>query len=102
MEQPLPVYLLGLVASLRDKSHKGFPVKKVRVCHAYCVLTSDQDVSQLLLVVWKTILACFGGLKDIRKAVALQRDLAGLPPIKRGQDTGFDHILTTANESPIR
>lgn len=29
MEQPLPVYLLGLVASLRDKPHKGFPVKKV-------------------------------------------------------------------------
>ncbi|GHJ87632.1 hypothetical protein NliqN6_4034 [Naganishia liquefaciens] len=65
MEEPLPVYLLGLVASLRDKPHKGFPVKK------------------LLLVVWKTVLACFGGLKDIRKAVALQRDLAGLPPIKR-------------------
>ncbi|KAJ9093441.1 hypothetical protein QFC20_007123 [Naganishia adeliensis] len=65
MDQPLPVYLLNLVASLRDKSHKGFPVKK------------------LLLVVWKTILACFGGLKDIRKAVALQRDLAGLPAIKR-------------------
>ncbi|KAI5451374.1 Factor arrest protein 11 [Naganishia albida] len=65
MDQPLPVYLLNLVASLRDKSHKGFPVKK------------------LLLVVWKTILACFGGLKDVRKAVALQRDLAGLPSIKR-------------------
>lgn len=30
MDQPLPVYLLNLVASLRDKSHKGFPVKKVR------------------------------------------------------------------------
>lgn len=29
MEQPLPVYLLGLIASLRDKPHKGFPVKKV-------------------------------------------------------------------------
>ena len=29
MEEPLPVYLLGLVASLRDKPHKGFPVKKV-------------------------------------------------------------------------
>jgi hypothetical protein len=29
MEQPLPVYMLGLVSSLRDKPHKGFPVKKV-------------------------------------------------------------------------
>lgn len=29
MEQPLPVHLLGLVASLREKPHKGFPVKKV-------------------------------------------------------------------------
>ena len=31
LEPPLPVYLFNVVAGLRDKSAKGYPVKKVRV-----------------------------------------------------------------------
>lgn len=44
MEQPLPVYMLGLVASLRDKPHKGFPVKKV----------SDDTYKPELPLTWRT------------------------------------------------
>ena len=29
LDPPLPVYLFGIVSSLRDKSFKGYPVKKV-------------------------------------------------------------------------
>ena len=31
LDPPLPVYLFNVVAGLRDKSAKGYPVKKVRV-----------------------------------------------------------------------
>lgn len=61
---PLPILLLEILAGLRDKPLKDFPAKK------------------LLLLLWKTLLVCFGGLKEVKKAVALQRDLAGLSPIK--------------------
>lgn len=64
LKPPLPVFLLNLVASLREKTAKGFPVKK------------------LLLLVWKTLLACFGGLREARKCVALQREMAGLKTTK--------------------
>lgn len=64
LNPPLPVFLLSKIAGLRDKPFIDFPAKK------------------LLLLLWKTLLACFGGLKEARKAVALQRDLAGLTPIK--------------------
>ena len=30
LEPPLPVYLFNVVAGLKDKSAKGYPVKKVR------------------------------------------------------------------------
>lgn len=30
LDPPLPVYLFNVVAGLRDKSAKGYPVKKVR------------------------------------------------------------------------
>lgn len=29
LDPPLPVYLFNLVAGLRDKSAKGYPIKKV-------------------------------------------------------------------------
>ncbi|TFK27022.1 N1221-domain-containing protein [Coprinopsis marcescibilis] len=63
MDPPLPVYLFNLVAGLRDKSAKGYPIKK------------------LLLVLWKTLLACWGGMKDHERVKKIARELAGLPPI---------------------
>jgi len=30
LDPPLPVYLISIVSGLRDKSAKGYPVKKVR------------------------------------------------------------------------
>jgi hypothetical protein len=41
----------------------------------------------LLLLLWKTLLACLGGLNDARRAVDLQRDLSGLPPVRRSEST---------------
>lgn len=61
LDPPLPMYLFSLVSSLREKNAKGYPVKK------------------LLLLVWKCLLACFGGLKDIARCKDLARDLEGLP-----------------------
>ncbi|CEH11967.1 Uncharacterized conserved protein [Ceraceosorus bombacis] len=64
LDPPLPVFLFGLVASLRDKNAKGYPVKK------------------LLLLLWKTLLAALGGDADIERCKMLARQLEGLPPKK--------------------
>ncbi|KAL5527397.1 hypothetical protein ACEPAG_6188 [Sanghuangporus baumii] len=64
LDPPLPVYLFNVVAGLRDKSFKGYPVKK------------------LLLLLWKTILACCGGSRDLLRIKKLARELAGLPEEK--------------------
>ncbi|KAI0939241.1 hypothetical protein AcV5_000711 [Taiwanofungus camphoratus] len=63
LDPPLPVYLFNVVAGLRDKSAKGYPVKK------------------LLLVLWKTILTCCGGIRELVRVKKLSRELAGLPPV---------------------
>lgn len=36
-------------------------------------------VSQLLLVLWKTLLSCCGGVHDHLRVKKLARELAGLP-----------------------
>ncbi|KAH7930029.1 N1221-domain-containing protein [Leucogyrophana mollusca] len=61
MDPPLPVYLFNVVSGLRDKSAKGYPIKK------------------LLLVLWKTLLACCGGIRELARVKQLARELASLP-----------------------
>ncbi|KAH9918243.1 N1221-domain-containing protein [Epithele typhae] len=63
LEPPLPVYLFNIVSGLRDKSAKGYPVKK------------------LLLILWKTLLTCCGGLRELANVKRLTRELAGLSPV---------------------
>ncbi|WVQ99208.1 hypothetical protein IAU59_006340 [Kwoniella sp. CBS 9459] len=65
MSPPLPLVLFQMVSSLKDRLPKGYPVKKV------------------LLLLWKTLLACLGGMKEVAKAKALSREWAGLPPEKK-------------------
>ncbi|UZJ52406.1 hypothetical protein CBS101457_001726 [Exobasidium rhododendri] len=60
LDPPLPIYLFNLVAALREKNAKGYPVKK------------------LLLLLWKSILACFGGIKEAARCKDLARELEGL------------------------
>ncbi|KAJ7228927.1 hypothetical protein GGX14DRAFT_615927, partial [Mycena pura] len=67
-DPPLPVYLFNVVSGLRDKSARGYPVKK------------------LLLVLWKSLLSCCGGIRDYARVKKLARELAGLPPIVEGGD----------------
>ena len=55
-----------MVSGLKDRLPKGYPVKKV------------------LLLLWKTILACLGGMQEASKAKALSRELAGLPVQEKG------------------
>ncbi|KAF8165029.1 hypothetical protein B0H34DRAFT_855483 [Crassisporium funariophilum] len=61
LDPPLPVYLFNVVSGLRDKSAKGYPIKK------------------LLLVLWKTLLTCWGGVRDHTRVKKLARELSGLP-----------------------
>lgn len=61
LEPPLPTFLFTVLAALREKNAKGFPVKK------------------LLLCLWKSLLACLGGQKDVRRCKALARKVEGLP-----------------------
>ncbi|KAI9508666.1 hypothetical protein F5148DRAFT_1352615 [Russula earlei] len=63
MDPPLPVYFFNVVSGLRDKSAKGYPVKK------------------LLLVLWKTILSSCGGFRDLERVKKVSRELAGLASI---------------------
>ena len=67
MSPPLPLVLFSMVAGLKDRLPKGYPVKKV------------------LLLLWKTLLACLGGMKEVTKAKELARDLAGLAPVDKGE-----------------
>ncbi|KAK0530344.1 Factor arrest protein 11 [Tilletia horrida] len=67
LDPPLPIYLLNLLASLREKNAKGFPVKK------------------LLLLTWKSFLACFGGQTDIERCKKLAREVEGLPAVQEQQ-----------------
>jgi hypothetical protein len=67
MSPPLPLILFNIVSGLRDRLPKGYPVKK------------------LLLLQWKTLLACLGGMKEVNKAKALSRELAGLAPDTNGE-----------------
>ncbi|OBZ70163.1 Striatin-interacting protein 1 [Grifola frondosa] len=50
---------------LMNKSAKGYPVKK------------------LLLVLWKTILSCCGGIRELARVKKLSRELAGLAAFQR-------------------
>nr|ODN97858.1 hypothetical protein L204_03283 [Cryptococcus depauperatus CBS 7855] len=62
MSPPLPLVLFQMISTLRDKIPRGYPVKKV------------------LLLLWKTLLATLGGMKEAREAMMLGRELAGLDP----------------------
>lgn len=66
LDPPLPVYLFNVVAGLREKTAKGYPIKK------------------LLLVLWKTLLTCWGGIREYERAKRLTRELSGLPVVEIG------------------
>ncbi|KAL8286192.1 hypothetical protein RQP46_004680 [Phenoliferia psychrophenolica] len=69
LEPPMPIYLFQLVAGLREKNAKGYPVKK------------------LLLLLWKSILSCIGGMKDVARVKSFVREVEGLPPDGKGPKT---------------
>lgn len=98
LDPPLPVYLFNVVSGLRDKSAKGYPVKKVHLL-AHLMRASSKIVLQLLLVLWKTILTCCGGIREIARAKKLARELANLPTVP---DEGwpFKYINTTYSNLP--
>lgn len=68
--------MFSVVSGLRDKSAKGYPVKKVKRVSFGDDLTLK--LSQLLLLLWKTLLACFGGYRDYARVKKLARELGGL------------------------
>ncbi|KAJ6627555.1 hypothetical protein B0H10DRAFT_2161191 [Mycena sp. CBHHK59/15] len=70
-EPPLPVYLFTVVSGLRDKSARGYPVKK------------------LLLVLWKSLLSCCGGIRDHARVKKLARELASLQPASDGGEANI-------------
>lgn len=61
LDPPMPIYLFTVLAGLREKNARGFPVKK------------------LLLCLWKSLLTCLGGQRDIERCKALARRVEGLP-----------------------
>ncbi|KAG6903342.1 hypothetical protein C0995_013095 [Termitomyces sp. Mi166 len=68
LDPPLPVYLFNLIAGLRDKGVRTYPIKK------------------LLLVLWKTLLTCCGGIRELGRVKKLSRESAGLPPATETAD----------------
>lgn len=78
MDPPLPVYFFNVVSGLRDKSAKGYPVKKVLVLFCLFRLLIS---GKLLLVLWKTLLSCCGGFRDLERVKKVSRELAGLAPV---------------------
>lgn len=50
---------------------------------------------QLLLVLWKTILTCCGGIRELARVKKLSRELAGLPPVPdEGKPSQQGEIMT--------
>ncbi|GAA5831311.1 hypothetical protein JCM3766R1_003007 [Sporobolomyces carnicolor] len=60
LKPPMPIHLFNLVAGLREKNAKGYPVKK------------------LLLLLWKSMLCTIGGMKDVERVKVLVREIEGL------------------------
>ena len=79
MDPPLPVYFFNVVSGLRDKSAKGYPVKKVLT--SVDLISPHLYSSKLLLVLWKTILSCCGGFRDLERVKKVSRELAGLSSV---------------------
>ncbi|KAG9294797.1 hypothetical protein G9A89_008489 [Geosiphon pyriformis] len=63
-DPPMVVFLFEVIASLREKNAKGYPVKK------------------LLLLLWKVILTSLGGIDEIDRLKNVVRQLNGLPSFK--------------------
>ncbi|KAG6838009.1 hypothetical protein H0H93_008403 [Arthromyces matolae] len=68
LDPPLPVYLFNVISGLRDKGVRTYPIKK------------------LLLLLWKTILACCGGSRELSRVKKLSRELSGLPAASETTD----------------
>ncbi|KAL7412030.1 hypothetical protein BDY24DRAFT_394393 [Mrakia frigida] len=81
--EPLVVYLMQMIGNLKDRQQsrhpEGYPTKR------------------LILLTWKVLLACLGGLRDAHKVAKLSREMAGLSPVKEDW-FGF----TKASPSDIR
>ncbi|CAG8463924.1 2635_t:CDS:2 [Ambispora gerdemannii] len=68
-DPPMAVFLFEVIASLREKNAKGYPVKK------------------LLLLLWKVLLASLGGIDEINRLKEIVRQMHGLAPLRdRGSD----------------
>ena len=95
MDPPLPVYFFNVVSGLRDKSAKGYPVKKVfKPFPSRFLFLSPR---KLLLVLWKTILSCCGGFRDLERVKKVSRELAGLTPIPEEGSCRIRVLFSFAN-----
>ncbi|KZV65815.1 hypothetical protein PENSPDRAFT_668143 [Peniophora sp. CONT] len=70
LDPPLPIYFFNVVGGLRDKSAKGYPVKKV--------------IPMMMIMPANTFLACCGGVRDLARVKKLTRELSGLPEVPDG------------------
>ena len=95
MDPPLPVYFFNVVSGLRDKSAKGYPVKKVLSRRLDFVSLSLYS-RKLLLVLWKTILSCCGGFRDLERVKKVSRELAGLSPVPE-EGACWTNVLSLVN-----
>ncbi|KAF9076476.1 hypothetical protein BDP27DRAFT_1442530 [Rhodocollybia butyracea] len=93
LDPPLPVYLFGVVSGLRDKSAKGYPIKKVlglrflvTTADAFSAASSSLEIAPSLL----------GGIRDHARVKILSRELTGLPT---GPDV--EQSTTTIKSSPL-
>lgn len=71
LDPPLPIYMLGLIAGLREKNAKGYPVKK------------------LLLLLWKSMLGTLGGMRDVDRVKKMVRSIESLPPDQSAPASSF-------------
>ncbi len=56
--------------------------------------TKRSILSQLLLVLWKSILTCCGGIRELSRVKKLSRELAGLGPVPdEGNAMDRSHVL---------
>ena len=104
MEPPLPIYFFQMLANLKDRSAKSFPAKKVRP-RSFAIECSLTPLFQLLLVTWKSVLACLGGQTELTRTKTVARELAGLSPLKQDGKTVskpfslFPHFITQCSSS---
>lgn len=75
------------------RPQRAIPLKK-SVLAQILISGVKERFKQLLLVLWKTLLTCWGGVRDHDKVKKLARDIAGLPSFTEASSEIYPSLIS--------